>query len=330
MNRIVRLFVATLMMGGLFTYANQTGVMGDVLLAAGVPADKVPLVISAAEYKTRQQTKLQNEALKVLKDSGAGQAAQAEARKQLESAQSELLSTGTEQAKKSVEQAKASLAPKVAPKPAAKSGVAKAGPAVVITDKATFKAYLGYLSKLSVKGRGSMTGYSREQFGSSWTDTAGGTYARNGCDTRNDMLGRDLTKVVFKAGTRDCKVLSGVLPYEPYIGTTNRPFDISKGYAYSLDAEHIIALGNAWVSGGAQLSKDKRTALANDPDNLMMVDPSANRQKGDGDAATWLPKNKAYRCTYIVRQVKVKARYGLSVATAERDVMKNILTGCAK
>ena len=43
-----------------------------------------------------------------------------------------------------------------------------------------------------------------------------------------------------------------------------------------------------------------------------------DEQKGDGDAATWLPPNRAYRCAYVARQVAVKSRYRLWVTQAER------------
>ncbi len=72
----------------------------------------------------------------------------------------------------------------------------------------------------------------------------------------------------------------------------------------------------------------KRAALANDPMNLLAVDMGANRQKGDGDAATWLPSNKAYRCAYVARQVSVKAKYHLWVTGPERDAVRRILDSC--
>lgn len=62
--------------------------------------------------------------------------------------------------------------------------------------------------------------------------------------------------------------------------------------------------------------------------NLLAVDSSANRAKGDGDTATWLPSYKAYRCAYVARQVAVKGKYGLWVTSAERDAMTRVLTTC--
>ena len=52
-----------------------------------------------------------------------------------------------------------------------------------------------------MKGRAPKTGYSRDQFGAAWADVD-----HNGCDTRNDILARDLTGETFKPGTHDCVV----------------------------------------------------------------------------------------------------------------------------
>ncbi len=57
-----------------------------------------------------------------------------------------------------------------------------------------------------------------------------------------------------------------------------------------MDVDHVVALGNAWSSGAGRLDVRTRAALANDPLNLLAVDAGANRSKGDGDAATWLPR----------------------------------------
>ncbi len=123
--------------------------------------------------------------------------------------------------------------------------------------------------------------------------------------------------------------MAGTLPYEPYTGERNRRFDSTdNSYATDLDAEHVVALGNAWVTGAFMWAAEMRAAFANDPLVVMMVDPSANRQKGDGDAATWLPANKPYRCAYVSRQIAIKSKYGLWLSPAEGDAMTRILDGC--
>ena len=175
------------------------------------------------------------------------------------------------------------------------------------------------LAGLTVRGRAPMTGYSREQFGQPWADID-----RNGCDTRSDVLKRDLTSLVFKPGTRDCAVLTGTLR-DPY---TARTVTFVRGGASEVDVDHVVALGNAWASGAARLTPDTRAALANDPLNLLAVDATTNRAKGDGDAATWLPPNKAFRCSYVARQVAVKAKYSLSVTSSEHAAASALLARC--
>ena len=177
------------------------------------------------------------------------------------------------------------------------------------------------LDSLEVKGRAPKTGYTRAQFGQTWADVN-----RNGCDTRNDILQRDLTDVVFRIGTKNCVVESGTL-IDPYSGTT---IYFVKGEKSSMEVQidHVVALSNAWQTGAFKLTLVKRTEFANDPENLMAVQGRLNSQKGDGDAATWLPPLKSYRCTYVSKQIAIKAKYGLWVTAPEKTAMKNILARC--
>ncbi|MBU6263660.1 MAG: DUF1524 domain-containing protein [Actinomycetales bacterium] len=177
------------------------------------------------------------------------------------------------------------------------------------------------LDSLAVKGRAPKTGYARDQFGQRWADVN-----RNGCDTRNDILQRDLTNILFKPGTRNCVVLSGTL-IDPYSGTK---IDFVRGNVTSMEVQidHVVALSNAWQTGAFKLTLEKRTAFANDPENLLAVKGTLNSQKGDGDAATWLPPLKSYRCTYVSKQIAVKAKYGLWVTAPEKAAMKSILAKC--
>ena len=149
---------------------------------------------------------------------------------------------------------------------------------------------------------------------------------RNGCDTRNDVLRRDLTHIILKAGTHGCLVLKGRLN-DPYTGS-RISFVRGQGTSNAVQIDHVVALSDAWQKGAQGWSQSRRTAFANDPLNLLAVDGPTNLRKGDGDAATWLPPRKAYRCAYVARQVAVKHRYGLSVTTSERDAMVRVLTTC--
>ena len=200
--------------------------------------------------------------------------------------------------------------------PAAPGGTAAApGTAAASGDAAAT------LAALPVKGRAPKTGYERVQFGPAWADVD-----RNGCDQRNDVLKRDMEGETFKPGTRDCVVLSGALA-DPYTGK-RIAFTRGQGTSEAVQIDHVVALSNAWQTGAQQLDAATRKNLGNDPLNLMAVDGPTNQSKSDGDAATWLPPVRSYRCTYVARQVAVKAKYGLWVTPAERDAISRILGGC--
>jgi len=177
------------------------------------------------------------------------------------------------------------------------------------------------LETLPVKGRAPKTGYTRDQFGQAWADVN-----RNGCDTRNDILKRDLTSIIYKVGTRNCVIASGTL-VDRYSGET---INFVRGNITSMEVQidHVVALSNAWQTGAFKLTVEQRTALANDPLNLFAVKGSLNQQKSDGDAATWLPPLKSFRCTYVAQQIAVKAKYSLWVVPPEKTAMVAILAKC--
>ncbi|WP_142120264.1 GmrSD restriction endonuclease domain-containing protein [Arthrobacter sp. SLBN-122] len=177
------------------------------------------------------------------------------------------------------------------------------------------------LATLPIKGRAPKTGYDRAQFGQAWADVD-----RNGCDTRNDILKRDLSGITY-TNSVPCKVQTGTLA-DPYTGKTIS-FVRGSGTSTAVQIDHVVALSDAWQKGAQQLSTEQRTAFANDPLNLQATDGPINQQKGDGDAATWLPPNKAFRCEYVARQISVKATYGLWVTQAEHDAMARILGDCS-
>ncbi|MCW2581283.1 MAG: hypothetical protein JWQ53_73 [Klenkia sp.] len=180
---------------------------------------------------------------------------------------------------------------------------------------------LAALATLPVRGRAPQTGYDRDQFGAGWVDTD-----RNGCDTRNDVLARDLVDEQFSPGTRDCVVVTGTLA-DPYSGTTI-VFTRGQGTSELVQIDHVVALSNSWQTGAQGWDADTRARFANDPLNLLAVDGSLNQQKGAGDTATWLPPHRAFRCDYVARQVAVKSAYGLWTTQAEHDAMATVLATC--
>jgi|SRR4051812_10429738 hypothetical protein len=189
---------------------------------------------------------------------------------------------------------------------------------VATTTGGTPTTALRAVDALTVKGRAPLTGYERDRFGSGWIDVD-----HNGCDTRNDILRRDLRALRLRPGTHGCVVLRGTLA-DPDTATT---IVFVRGASH-VDVDHLVALADAWQTGAARWSTERRIAFANDPLNLLAVSASANRQKGDADTASWLPSNRSFRCAYVARQVAVKRSYGLWVTAAEKQAMRSVLSRC--
>lgn len=196
---------------------------------------------------------------------------------------------------------------------------------VITTEADPIAPTLTLLDSLPVKGRAPKTGYDRGLFGQAWSDDVTVPGGHNGCDTRNDILRRDLTAVELKPGTNGCVVLSGVLE-DPYTGR-QIAFERGRTTSREVQIDHVVALSDAWQKGAQQWDETTRRNFANDPANLQATFGPINEQKGDGDAATWLPPNTSYRCAYVSRIVQVKAAYGLWVTAAERDAIARVLGG---
>jgi hypothetical protein len=153
-------------------------------------------------------------------------------------------------------------------------------------------------------------------FGRAWTDVD-----HNGCDTRSDILGKQLTEIVFKPGTRQCQVKSGTLR-DPYTGALlHYPGD-------SVQIDHIYPLALAWDMGAASWDPERRTGFANDPANLLAVDGPTNMSKGDSSPAEWAPINPTFRCDYVKRFLTVAVGYGLPITKADADSIRHTATKC--
>ncbi|MDN5760347.1 MAG: HNH endonuclease family protein, partial [Tomitella sp.] len=134
------------------------------------------------------------------------------------------------------------------------------------------------LATLPVKGKAPMTGYDRDEFGPSWTDNVDGVpLGHNGCDTRNDVLQRDLTDIVLRDGD-DCIIESGVL-HDPYTNTTI-DFERGRDTSSAVQIDHVVSLAGSWTTGAQNLTEDQRRQIASDPRNLLASDGPANMQKG--------------------------------------------------
>lgn len=155
-----------------------------------------------------------------------------------------------------------------------------------------------------------------EQFGPAWKDVD-----HNGCDTRNDILARDLTVQEMR---NSCVITAGQLA-DPYSGER---IDFRKKDASKVQIDHVVALENAWQSGAYNLTQEDREALANDPDNLLAVNGHDNMAKGSKSADQWMPPNTAYACVYASKQVQIKSRYALTVTTPEKQALADALATC--
>lgn len=192
----------------------------------------------------------------------------------------------------------------------------KTKPPLVLSEH-TGSAYQA-LTKLEVKGRAPKTDYAREQFGAGWAEV-------DACDMRNYILQRDMDNEQLDPND-GCTVLGGTL-HDPY---TEKTIEFRRGASTSsaVQIDHVVALSDAWQKGAQGLDESTRAEFANDPLNLLAVDGPANNKKSDGDAATWLPPNKNFRCQYVSRQIAVKQKYTLWVTAGERDAMVGVLRSC--
>ena len=174
---------------------------------------------------------------------------------------------------------------------------------------------LDILTQLEVKGRAPKTGYNREEFYNGWPTV-------DGCSLRQKIVKREFGDSAVLDG---CNVVAGEYE-EPYTGEYRKFTERSE--VSKLQIDHVVALSDAWQKGAQNLSKETRYAIATDPLNLLAVDGPANQQKSDGDAATWLPSNKKFRCQYVARQVSVKYKYKLWITDAEKGAIEKVLENC--
>ncbi len=178
----------------------------------------------------------------------------------------------------------------------------------------------GRLAALHVVQPSPEVAYDRvRDFGPAWSDVD-----HNGCDTRNDILQRDLTEVTFTDDPGGCVVASGRM-VEPYTGAH---VTFSRSDPTTIQIDHLVPLHAAWALGAWAWEPELRTAFANDPVNLVAVDGPANQAKSDSLVDRWRPDNEAVHCVYAVNTVDVHHRYGLGVTTGERRALAGMLDRC--
>lgn len=189
---------------------------------------------------------------------------------------------------------------------------------------ANYDAARRQLGQLAVRGWDRISDFRRAEFGPAWSDDVNVEFGHNGCNTRDDILRRDLTNLVVRPFT--CFAQTGTL-VDPYTGTV---IDFVRGPKTSahVEIDHVVALADAWYKGARAWEPQRRLDFANDPRNLLAVSPNANFDKAFRDASGWLPPREEFRCDFAARQVDVKTAYGLSLSAKEKRALAEVLARC--
>jgi Protein of unknown function (DUF1524) len=169
--------------------------------------------------------------------------------------------------------------------------------------------------------------YRRDAFGDTWTDDNPAPGGHNGCDTRNDILDRDLIDKTYVSIKRCPNAVASGTLHDPYTNATV-PFVRGAQVGAAVQIDHIVPLALAWDLGARSWTDDMRVRFANDPANLLAVDGPANQDKGDKEPATWMPPNHAFWCQYAVQFANVLRGYGLAVDTPSAAVLRDAAATC--
>jgi hypothetical protein len=169
--------------------------------------------------------------------------------------------------------------------------------------------------------------YRRDAFGETWTDDNPAPGGHNGCDTRNDILDRDLVDKTYVSIKRCPKAVAMGTLYDPY---TNATVAFTRGaqVGAAVQIDHIVPLALAWDLGARNWTDDMRLRFANDPANLIAVEGQANQDKGDSEPAAWMPPNHAFWCQYAVQFANMLRGYGLPVDTPSAVVLRDAAATC--
>jgi hypothetical protein len=169
--------------------------------------------------------------------------------------------------------------------------------------------------------------YRRDAFGDTWTDDNPAPGGHNGCDTRNDILDRDLVDKTYVSIKRCPNAVASGTLHDPYTNATV-PFVRGAQVGAAVQIDHIVPLALAWDLGARSWTDDMRVRFANDPANLLAVDGPANQDKGDKEPATWMPPNHAFWCQYAVQFANVLRGYGLAVDAPSAAVLRDAAATC--
>ncbi|MCV7379514.1 hypothetical protein BST11_17745 [Mycobacterium alsense] len=169
--------------------------------------------------------------------------------------------------------------------------------------------------------------YRRPAFGDAWDDDNDAPLGHNGCDTRDDILDRDLVDKTY-VWTKRCPdaVATGTL-HDPY---TNATIAFQRGakVGEAVQIDHIVPLAYAWDMGAYDWPFPERRRFANDPANLLAVEGRANQDKGDSPPGRWMPPNAAFACQYAMQFIAVLRGYQLPVDAASAGALRQAAATC--
>jgi Protein of unknown function (DUF1524) len=208
------------------------------------------------------------------------------------------------------------------PPPPSDSGPSQ--PAAAAPSGPAYDAARAQLDRLPVKGWDRHTDFSRYRFGETWSDDVNVEFGHNGCNTRDDILRRDLADLRVRPGT--CYAQSGVL-HDLYTGESIA-FVRGPDTSEAVQIDHLVSLSDAWYKGARDWDDQRRREFANDPRNLLAVGAKVNFDKAFRDANAWLPPNVGFRCEFVARQIEVKTAYGLWLSANEKRAMADVLAAC--
>ena len=91
--------------------------------------------------------------------------------------------------------------------------------------------------------------------------------------------------------------------------------------------EHIVAMKEAHDSGMCSAGYATRLNFSIDLVNLTIASPEVNIEKSAKDAAEWTPQFN--ECWFADRVIEVKRKYQLTIDTAEKEALEDILELCS-
>lgn len=169
--------------------------------------------------------------------------------------------------------------------------------------------------------------YRRGAFGDAWDDDNGAPGGHNGCDTRNDILTRDLVGITVVSTKRCPRAVAAGTLRDPYTNGTV-VFVRGEQVGASVQIDHIVPLAFAWDMGAREWPDGLRKRFANDPANLLAVAGKANQDKGDLPPGEWMPANTAFHCQYAMQFIAVLRGYRLPVDEASARELRNAAVSC--